>query len=174
VLVHPSYTMQIVEMFVNNYNKKKKNTSRKIDNVSGDWNARSAKRTCAMTGRQIRRLLYGLLILALFVIVLHSGRSAYWLAKDGHYSERSRLHAEAPTDYGEQQVGSLLEDNCTRFWKVRIRHVAWRVNACSNKIVSNTVLEKVYAPARLCDVMLSVSTGCVVVFRVGIRLFRKL
>lgn len=57
-----------------------------------------------MTGRQIRRLLYGLLILALFVIVLHSGRSAYWLAKDGHYSERSRLHAEAPADYSEQQV----------------------------------------------------------------------
>lgn len=59
-----------------------------------------------MTGRQIRRLLYGLLILALFVIVLHSGRTAYWLAKDGYYSSEpsANFHAEVQTDYNEQQV----------------------------------------------------------------------
>ena len=57
-----------------------------------------------MTGRQIRRLLYGLLILALFVIVIHSGRTAYWLAKDGHYSGRPHLSAEDQPDYNEQQV----------------------------------------------------------------------
>lgn len=64
-----------------------------------------------MTGRQIRRLLYGLLILALFVIVLHSGRTAYWLAKDGYYSPEpsaQRFHAEVQADYGEQQVVKKL------------------------------------------------------------------
>lgn len=62
-----------------------------------------------MTGRQIRRLLYGLLILALFVIVLHSGRTAYWLAKDGHYSERPHLQAEIQADYDDQQVRFIYE-----------------------------------------------------------------
>lgn len=61
-----------------------------------------------MTGRQVRRLLYGLLVLALFAIVLHSGRTAYWMAKDGHYSEPSHLHAEVLEDYNEQQVISNL------------------------------------------------------------------
>lgn len=57
-----------------------------------------------MTGRQIRRLLYGLLVLALFVIVLHSGRTAYWLVKDGHYPEQSHQHVEVQADYNELQV----------------------------------------------------------------------
>lgn len=57
-----------------------------------------------MTGRQIRRLLYGLLILALFVIVLHSGRTAYWLAKDERYLRRPCLPTEDQLDYNEQQV----------------------------------------------------------------------
>jgi len=68
-----------------------------------------------MTGRQIRRLLYGLLVLALFVIVIHSGRTAYWLAKDGHYSERSHLQhaAEVQADYTEQ-VRYITEPDNTR------------------------------------------------------------
>lgn len=62
-----------------------------------------------MTGRQIRRLVYGFLILALFVIVLHNGRTAYWLGKDGRYTERSHLREwkmEIQADYNEQQVPS--------------------------------------------------------------------
>ncbi|XP_008179943.1 glycoprotein 3-alpha-L-fucosyltransferase A isoform X3 [Acyrthosiphon pisum] len=62
-----------------------------------------------MTGRQIRRLLYGLLILALFVIVIHSGRTAYWLAKDGHYSGQPHLSTEDQPDYNEQQNLQYLE-----------------------------------------------------------------
>jgi hypothetical protein len=57
-----------------------------------------------MTRRQIRRLLNGLLILALFVIVIYSGRTAYWLAKDEHYLERPHLPAEDQLDYNEKQV----------------------------------------------------------------------
>jgi len=67
-----------------------------------------------MTGRQIRRLLYGLLILALFVIVLHSGRSAYWLAKDGHYSGQPHISTEDQPDYNEQQVVKIISCSITK------------------------------------------------------------
>lgn len=70
-----------------------------------------------MTGRQIRRLLYGLLVLALFVIVLHSGRTAYWLAKDGHYSERPHFQTdEILADYNDQQVSDI---QCYNFENLR-------------------------------------------------------
>jgi len=66
-----------------------------------------------MRGRQIRRLLYGLLILALFVIVIHSGRTAYWLAKDGHYSEQPHHPTEEQPDYKEQQVFKITSCSIT-------------------------------------------------------------
>uniref|UniRef100_A0A2H8TYZ4 Fucosyltransferase n=2 Tax=Melanaphis sacchari TaxID=742174 RepID=A0A2H8TYZ4_9HEMI len=62
-----------------------------------------------MTGRQIRRLLYGLLILALFVIVIHNGRTAYWLVKDEHYLKQSPFPTEDQQDYNEQQNLQYLE-----------------------------------------------------------------
>jgi len=66
-----------------------------------------------MTGRQIRRLLYGLLILALFVIVIHSGRTAYWLAMNGHHSEQQHLPTEDQPDYNEQQVVKIISCSIT-------------------------------------------------------------
>lgn len=57
-----------------------------------------------MTGRQIRRLLYGLLMLALFVIVLHSGRSVYLLAKDGHDQSYLKPSEVQYYDYSIEQV----------------------------------------------------------------------
>ncbi|XP_050535701.1 glycoprotein 3-alpha-L-fucosyltransferase A-like isoform X1 [Daktulosphaira vitifoliae] len=61
-----------------------------------------------MTGRQIRRMLYGLLCLALFAIVLHSGRTAYLLATEGHDAMRLRTGFQA--DYSNQQyLDSLLD-----------------------------------------------------------------
>jgi len=71
-----------------------------------------------MTGRQIRRLLYGLLILALFVIVIHSGRTAYWLAKDGHYSGQPHPPTEEQPDYIEQQVVKIISCSITIIVKI--------------------------------------------------------